>query len=147
MKAVLVLGALVIFFSFTTVGQNQDIETIKQLNQDWLNALPKRDSSTLSKILADDFIMIGANGSSQTKKDNLMNLMLPSVETKSVGIDSVKVRLLTPDVGIVTAWTSFLLSINGREMTGKNCHQDVYMKRKNKWVAVSAHVTLLDMHY
>ena len=147
MKSALLLFFLMTFFLFNSFGQNADSESIKQLNQDWLNALPKRDSSTLSKILADDFIMIGANGSSQTKKDNLMNLMSPSVETKSVGIDSVRVRLLTPDVGIVTAWTSFLLSINGREMTGKNCYQDIYLKRKNKWVAVSAHVTLLDMHY
>jgi|SRR6185295_7022378 len=147
MKVVLLLGALNVIFSFNSFGQSQDIGTIKQLNQDWLNALPKRDSSTLSKILADDFIMIGANGSTQTKKDNLANLMSPSIETKSVEIDSVKARLLTTDVGMVTAWTSFVLSINGKEMTGKNCYQDVYMKRKNKWVAVSAHVTLLEMHY
>ena len=147
MKTVLVFSALIIFFSFASVAQSRDAETIKQLNQDWLNALPKRDSLTLSKILADDFIMIGANGSTQTKKDNLTNLMSPSIETKSVEIDSVKARLLTTDVGMVTAWTSFVLSINGKEMTGKNCYQDVYMKRKNKWVAVSAHVTLLEMHY
>jgi uncharacterized protein (TIGR02246 family) len=146
MKVILLLGALTVFISFDSFGQTEDIETIKQLNNDWLNALPKRDSSTLSKILADDFIMIGANGSSQTKKDNLMNLMSPGVETKSVNIDSVKVRLLTDDVGIVTAWTGFVLKIDDKEMIGKNCYQDVYMKRKNKWVAVSAHVTVLSIH-
>jgi uncharacterized protein (TIGR02246 family) len=143
MRAVLVLGALVIFFPFDSLGQSQDMETIKELNQDWLNSIPKRDSSVLSKILADDFILIGANGARQTKKDNLLNLLSPNIETKSVKIDSVEVRLITPDVGVLTAWTHFVFKVEGKKMTGRNCYQDIYMKRKDKWLAVSAHVTLL----
>jgi len=99
----------------------------------------------LSKILADDFIMIGPNGSRQTKNDNLINLFSPNVEINSVNIDSVDVRLLTPDVGILSAWTTFEMKVDGKASIGKNCYQDIYLKRKNKWVAVSAHVTLLSI--
>ena len=146
MKSVLLLGALVIFFSFDSLGQSQDIEAIKKLNRDWLNSFPKRDSSTLRKILADDFILVRPNGAKQNKNNNLMNLLSPNVEINSVNIDSVEVRLLTPDVGILTAWTTFAIKADGKASTGKNCYQDIYMKRKNKWVAVSAHVTLLNIH-
>ncbi len=143
MKTFLLPAVLVFVFSLNSLAQSQDIEAIKKLNQDWLNSMPKRDSSTLSRILSDDFILIAPNGARQTKKDNLSNLMSPNVEVRSVAIDSVNVRLLTPDVSVLSAWTHFVLRIDGKEMPGKNCYQDIYMKRKNQWVAVSAHVTLL----
>jgi uncharacterized protein (TIGR02246 family) len=146
MKSIMLLCSLSVFFYLDGLGQNSDVETIKKLNQDWLNSFPARDSATLSKILADDFILIGTNGSKQTKTDNLLNLVSPNIEFTSVKIDSVDVRLLTPDVGILTAWTSFIFKADGKEMKGGNCYQDVYMKRKDRWWAVSAHVTLLGMH-
>jgi hypothetical protein len=31
-------------------------------------------------------------------------------------------------------------------MTGRNCYQDIYVKRKGKWMAVMAHVTLLSFN-
>jgi len=145
MRIQLLLSFLSVFLSFNASGQSPDIETIKKLNEDWLSSIPKRDSSMLSKILADDFIMIGPNGSRQTRNDNLLNLFSPTVEINSAHIDSVEVRLLTPDVGILSAWTTFEMKVDGKASTGKNCYQDIYMKRKNKWVAVSAHVTLLSI--
>ena len=145
MKGLLLLSFLAVFFSVDSFGQSHDMDAIKHLNEDWLNALPKRDSATLSKILADDFILIAPNGSKSSKHDNLMNLLSPNVEVNAVHIDSAEVRLLTPDVGILTAWTSFEMKIDGKSSIGKNCYQDIYMKRKNKWVAVSAHVTLLSI--
>ena len=75
-----------------------------------------------------------------------MNVISPNVNVSAVHIDSVKVRLITPDVGILTAWTSFSMKADGNTSAVKNCYQDVYMKRNNKWVAVSANVTLLSMH-
>ena len=145
MRRLSLLAFLAVFFSFDSFGQSHDTETIKKLNVEWLGSIPKRDSSILSKILADDFIMIGPNGSRQTKNDNLINLFSPNVEINSVNIDSVDVRLLTPDVGILSAWTTFEMKVDGKASIGKNCYQDIYLKRKNKWVAVSAHVTLLSI--
>ena len=98
----------------------------------------------MGRILADDFILIGTNGARLTRKDNLLNLVSPNIAITSVNIDSVEVRLLTPVVGVMTAWTSFTLTLDGKKMSGKNCYQDIYMKRENKWVAVAAHVTLLN---
>jgi hypothetical protein len=96
--------------------------------------------------LADDFIMIAPNGQRQTKQDNLMNLLLPNVETISVNIDSVNTRLLTADVSVLNAWITYVFKVDGKEMTGHNCYQDIYMKRKGRWVAVAAHVSLLNSH-
>jgi uncharacterized protein (TIGR02246 family) len=144
MKSVLLLSIFFALFTDACFAQNKDIEQIKKLNADWLNAYPKRDSTLLSSILADDFMMVSPDGSKQTKKDNLLNIMLPSIETISVSFDNVEVRLLTPYVAVLNAWANFVFKANGKEMTGRNCYQDVYMKRKGKWLAVSAHVTSLN---
>jgi hypothetical protein len=76
-----------------------------------------------------------------TKKDIIGNL--DKQETMSAKIDSVDVKLLTDNVGVVIAYTTFVLKSDGKEMTGQNCYQDIYVKRKGKWMAVTAHVTLL----
>ncbi len=65
------------------------------------------DSAFLSSILADDFMMVSPDGSKQTKKDNLLNIMLPSIETIAVSFDNVEVRLLTPYVALLNAWANF----------------------------------------
>jgi hypothetical protein len=69
-----------------------------------------------------------------------------TIEIISVGFDDVEVRMLQDDVAILSAWTHFSFKSNGKQMIGKNCYQDVYVKRNGKWVAVSAHVTLLNGH-
>jgi hypothetical protein len=61
----------------------------------------------------------------------------------SVDIDSVEVRLLSGEVGLVTAWTNNVIITEKDKTTFKISYQDVYMKRKNRWVAVAAHVSLL----
>jgi uncharacterized protein (TIGR02246 family) len=132
---------LVGFACASSFCQNKDIETIKKLNSEWLKAYVTKDSHTLSTIFADDFILINPIGGKVTKADAIGNLHRQ--ETLSVKIDSVDVRLVTENVGILTAYTTFVLKIDGKEVPGRNCYQDVYLKRKNNWLAISAHVTLL----
>jgi ketosteroid isomerase-like protein len=145
MKAALYLSGLLIIFSFQSRGQNRDIEMLKKLNRDFLNSIVNRDTATLSNILADDFMLINPGGAKRNKADNLSNA-LTSNQKISVDIDSVEVRLLSDDVGLVTAWTNNKIDADKKVSMFKICYQDVYMKRKNKWVAVAAHVSLLGTH-
>ena len=142
------MSKLLLFILLTIVfqnafSQNKDIEELTRLNQDWLNSYSKKDSATLNKIFADDFILISPKGTKMTRSDIINSLN--KQETVSVNIDSINVQLVTDDVGLITAYTTFVLRINGKEMTGQNCYQDVYIKRKGNWFALAAHVTLLDM--
>jgi uncharacterized protein (TIGR02246 family) len=123
-------------------SQNKDVEEIKKLNYDWINSYVTQDSVTFSKIFADDFILISPGGKKFTKKDVLANLK--NQKMASTHIDSVDVRLLTNDVGILTAYATFVAKDGGKNVTGRTCYQDIYIKRKGRWFAVSAHVTSLD---
>ena len=98
----------------------------------------------LAAILAEDFILISPNGSKWTKQAMINNL--EKQELISINIDSVNTRLLTENTAILTAYTSFVMKIDGKNVDAKNCYQDVYLKRKNRWQAVSAHVTLLNQN-
>ena len=62
MKPSLLLLALSMFYCFNLHAQTSAIAVIKKLNYDWLNAYPKKDTAALSKILADDFILISPGG-------------------------------------------------------------------------------------
>src|SRR5580704_18099810 len=109
MKRVFYLSIILISFSFQSPGQNPDIETLKKLNRDFLNAIVNRDTTTLSNILADDFMLINPGGIKRNKADNLSNALTPNQKV-SVDIDSIEVRLLSGEVGLVTAWTNNVIT-------------------------------------
>ncbi|HJV20177.1 MAG TPA: nuclear transport factor 2 family protein [Sediminibacterium sp.] len=140
-KVLLSILLLAIFQS--AFSQDHEIEELKKLNQDWLNSYAKKDTATLSKVFADDFVLVSPKGAKMTKRDIISNL--DKQETVSVTIDSIDVRLLTDEVGLITCYTTFVLKMDGKDVIGQNCYQDVYVKRKGKWFAVAAHVTLLAM--
>jgi hypothetical protein len=139
-----------IVFAIFTIGplqnlcaQDNAVETLKKLNQGFLNSILKKDSATLSGILADDFILVNPAGLKRTKKDNLESTVAPNIQFSAINIDSVDVRIITPDVGIVTCFTSFVYKADGKDGQGRNDYQDVYVRRRGRWYAVSARVTLL----
>lgn len=143
MKKEIIVILLLTFICQTVFSQSKDIEIISNLNKNWLDSYVTKDSATLNRIFAPDFVLISPTGSKMTKKSVIDNLQ--KQETVSVNLDSVDVKLLTADVGVVTAYITFVLKTDDKEMKGQNCYQDVYVKRKRKWIAVMAHVTLLNL--
>jgi ketosteroid isomerase-like protein len=75
-------------------AQDKDADIIKQLNQQFLNALVQRDSVTLANILADDFILINPAGKRRTKADNLSTLRASDQSVTDINIDSEDLRML-----------------------------------------------------
>ena len=122
-------------------SQDQGIATIKQLNEDWIGAYPKKDTATLSRIFSEDFILVNAAGKKMTKSDVLRNAAKQEVAFSHV--DSAEIKMLSPDVGVIVAYASFVIKSDGKESKGQTCYQDIYVKRKERWYAVCAHVTSL----
>ena len=147
-KKTTLLPVLLIFLSpLLSTAQTQEMQetaAVKKVNETWLNCYPKRDSATLSKILANDFVLIAPDGHPQSRQEVLISMLAPNMETISIKIDSVNARLLAPDIALLNAWSTFVYKYNGDERTGKTCYLDVYVKRKGHWVAVTAHVTALN---
>lgn len=124
-------------------SQASDVKQLEKLNEDWLHAYVTKDSAALNRIFADDFELISPRGDKMTKKDIIRNLNIQDIT--ATHIDSVNIKLLSKDVGLITAYTSFEFIVEGKNMSGKNCYQDVYIKRRNRWYALAAHVNLLQI--
>lgn len=124
--------------------QNKDKQQILALNEQWINSYPSRDTTTLNRIFANDFILVSPKGAKMSKQDVIRNVLSPNQSTVSIRIDSADVRIFD-NTGLITAYTTFVLVIDGKRMEATNCYSDLYAKRNGKWVAVAAHVTLLSM--
>jgi hypothetical protein len=72
MKFYIQAVAFVLFLCVRASAQNNDIETIRKLNYNWLNVLPQRDTATLDKILADDFILVNPAGEKTNEERQLV---------------------------------------------------------------------------
>ena len=142
MKPILFFFVLLSIFALPAHAQNSNEEVIKQLNQQFLNALVREDSASLADILDDEFILINPGGKRRTRAD-VLNLHIPGQQVTGITIDSEDIRMLSGELGIITVWTTNYITAEKEKMVLKICYMDIYQKKKNKWRAVAAHVALL----
>jgi len=142
MKALLIFAILTL--PYAILAQNNSVETLKRLNAEWISAYPTKDSAAFERIFASDFELVAPNGNKMTRREVIHNLSRQ--EILSTNVDSVAVRMLDAQVGIVTAYITFVAKADDKLETGRICYQDVYMRRNKRWQAVAAHVTSLSMH-
>ncbi len=134
---------ILLIAAFKCFAQNSDIEILKKLNHDWISAYPTHDTATMSRIFADDLVLISPNGKAFHKKDILKNLMSPDPEYISTKVDTVSVRLFG-NIGLVNAKTTGVVKANNQTNTFQTCYLDVYEKRNGRWYAVASQVALID---
>jgi ketosteroid isomerase-like protein len=142
LKRVLLFIIILAGFSLSSNAQSADAITVKKLNRKWLDAIVQEDSASLSRILADDFVLINPGGMRRSKADNIP-MHIPGQQVTNIVIDSQDLRFLTNEVGDITVWTTNYITQGKEKMVLKICYMDIYQKRKNEWKAVAAHVTML----
>jgi ketosteroid isomerase-like protein len=121
--------------------QSNDADTLKALNAMFIHGSIIRDTAKLSRIFADDFILINPAGNRRSKQD-VLNGFATSPHFLSCEVDTVEIRLYGT-IGLVLARAVFTTDENGKQTIGKTNYLDVYEKRKGRWVAIAAHVTYL----
>lgn len=116
---------------------------VRQLNQEWIASYATRDTATMQRILADDFIMISPKGVKMDRMSVIANVGSTATTTKG-SIDSASVRVFG-NTALVVAYTHFSIQSNNQTTNGSNCYSDLYVKRTGVWKAVGAHVTVLNI--
>jgi len=132
---------LVLFTPFSGLSQQTDATIVSQLNRDWIASYSTRDTATMARILADDFIMISPKGTKLSRTDIIGNVGSKDIRTTGA-IDSASVRMFG-NTALIVAYTHFSIQSNGQTAIGSNCYSDLYVKRNGVWKAVAAHVTVL----
>jgi len=119
-----------------TITSQSDLETLLELNRDYIHAVQAADSRRVGEILADDFLCTNPDGSLVDREGFLQQTAQP-VGIAYLQVHDVQVRLMG-DVAIIHARTTYMRP-DGQAGAGR--YTDVWARRQGTWLAVSAHVT------
>jgi len=147
MKRLLLTIALTLAAVLMVLGQASDTKTnqsveqkLLQLKHDWGKAYVQRDSTLLDRILADDFVVIDADGMATTKAQEMADFKSSSVVYESSNYDDATVRIYG-DTAIVAGRGT----VKGRGKTQTFHTQyrstNVFVKRNGRWQAVASHIS------
>jgi len=114
----------------------QDLETLRRLNSDYIQAVIRSDVNRFSELLASDFLCSRPDGTVIDRNEFLKNTAEPYPFLHLEAHD-VNVRLMG-DVAIVHARTTFVHPDGTR---GAGRYTDVWARRDGQWLAVAAHFT------
>jgi ketosteroid isomerase-like protein len=119
-------------------------QQIKKLEQDWVNAMVKRDGAFLQKIEADDYTLTGPDGKVLTKQEDIKNTTEGDTIFDDIKIEKLKVRLYG-DTAVVNGENMVKAhSKDGdleEDLSGPYSWTDVFVKENGQWKAVATHVT------
>ena len=115
-----------------------DDDTLRELNDSYLESVRMGDVDRFREILADDFLCSAADGSVLDKTEFLALTAGPRT-LRHLSADDVRIRVMG-DVAIIHAATSYT-TMAGQD--GRGRYTDVWAKRDGTWRAVAAHVTRL----
>ncbi len=120
----------------TETAVKSDLETLRDLNHDYIRSVQTSDVRRFDQILADDFLCSNPDGSLIDRSAFLKQTALP-VKISNLEAQDVHVRLMG-DFAIIHARTTYDTP-DGRPGSGR--YTDVWARRQGRWLAVSAHVT------
>jgi ketosteroid isomerase-like protein len=120
----------------TDTPGTSDLDTLRDLNRDYIRSVQTSDVRRFDEILADDFLCSNPDGSLVERDAFLKQTALP-VKISNLEAQDVKIRLMG-DFAIIHARTTYIAA-DGRPGAGR--YTDVWARRRGRWLAVSAHVT------
>jgi ketosteroid isomerase-like protein len=113
-----------------------EVETLQQLNRDYITSVQTSDVRRFEEILAEDFLCSNPDGSLIDRAAFLIQTARP-VTISNLEARDLVVRIIG-DVAIIHARTTYTLP-DGRAASGR--YTDIWARRQDRWLCVSAHVT------
>ena len=120
-------------------AQSMSVEQeLIKLENDWNNALVKRDMAALNRIMADDWTTIVAeDGTIMTKSQFLANLKSgEDTYTSAVG-DEWEVRVYG-NAGVVLSRFTAKEQFKGKDVSGQYRFIDTWIKKTGRWQCVAS---------
>jgi len=121
--------------SFKLSSKIEIEQELRQLNDEWVKALVRRDATTLDRIMADDFVFaypLEGDDKAQFLDDVLSGDML----VEHLSRENVSVRIWG-QTAILTGRDSVKWIYKGREFSGHYKIIQVYIERNRLWQLVT----------
>ena len=113
-----------------------DLETLQQLNREYIRSVRESDTRWFGENLADDFLNSNPDGSLVDRAGFLAQIARPFT-LPGFDIEDVRIRVLG-EVAIIHARTVYKKP-DGQSAAGR--YTDIWARRQGRWVCVAAHVT------
>ncbi len=113
-----------------------DVETLKQLNNDYVQSFLNSDAHRYDELIAENFICIEPNGQ-RLDRATFLEAAAHPVTVEYFHVEDVEIRVFG-DFAQITARTPYGYP-NGKK--GVNRYIDCWIKRDGRWQAVSAQIT------
>ncbi len=135
----------ILTFIFTHLhAQQKDIDAVKKIEQTRIASLVTKDTAALNKIYANDVVFVNALGETLDKKKVLELLMQPDRKYTSATIDSITAIRIIGNTAVLITKTTLVRILHDVVSILHNGQMAVYEKRKNNWVVIALHTTLLN---
>ena len=112
---------------------HKEIET---LELDWRQAQLTNNIMMVDKLLADDYLGISANGTLETKADELSRRRNGAMHISALDLSDIKVRIYG-DTAVVTSKADVVGNNGDRDISGHYRYTRVYSNRGGEWRIVS----------
>ncbi|HEY3064754.1 MAG TPA: nuclear transport factor 2 family protein [Methylomirabilota bacterium] len=119
----------------TDSAARPDLETLLELNREYIRSVQDGDVRRFDEILAPDFLCSNPDGTLVDRTAFLAQTARP-VQIKDLAAHDVNVRIIG-DVAIIHARTTYRRP-DGQD--GRGRYTDVWARRDGRWLAVAAHV-------
>lgn len=122
------------------------VEAIKQMDRQWIiEAYSTRDLKDFDRIVADDFLITGANGRILNKTQKRANVAADYTEFAPDAVfkideESAKVRVFG-DTAISTGFIIENYMYKDTKINSRVYFTNTYLKRNGRWQVVAAHFT------
>jgi ketosteroid isomerase-like protein len=123
----------------SAAASNPEQQLIK-LEDEWNDAMVKRDLKTLEAMLADDYLFVDYTGEITPKTDYLANMKSGDDIVTAAASDQYRIRIYG-DTALVTAhWKGAEMS-KGKDLSGQYRYTDVWVRHGDNWRCVLTHDT------
>jgi ketosteroid isomerase-like protein len=119
-------------------GTNATRQALINLENRWVGALMKSDTSTLDSILADTYVDADENSHRTDKQGVLSALKSGELKMASIRLSEMQVYDYG-DAAVVTGSASQAGSFKGQPLTTKIIFTDTFIRQNGKWKAVASH--------
>ena len=126
----------------TAVPTENVEQALMQVEREWVDALLKRDTAALERILADDWAGISWDGKNNNKAQAIADLQ-SALRIESINLEPMKVRVLG-DTAVVTGGDTEKTQYEGKDISGRYLWTDVFVNRDGRWQAVASQSTRVE---
>jgi len=142
MAAVLLLVATTAVLAQPKSSKKSAEQILTEMEHDWSEADLHKDAAALARILADDWIGIDFEGTVLNKDQALRGIVSDSGSLQTTVLRDMKVRVYG-NTAVVTGTDTETGDYHGEDSSGKYMWTDVFVRRGNRWQAVSSQSTRL----